>query len=99
MAGAVELDRPRIRQSGDEMIGRVRSVEMAVGAVDDERRLDDAAEQRASILFDERVPEGAGDCGVGPSELGRRPGRECAAPVARWLGEDRRPGPGGEAGI
>ena len=50
MARTVELDGARLWQGFDQMVGRVRTVEMAVGAVDDERGLADAGEQRPRIL-------------------------------------------------
>src|SRR5947209_695657 len=91
MARAFEGDRTGVRQRADEMVGRIRAVEVALGAVDDERRLPDAPQHRAEILADQGGPEGADRRAVGARKLLAGPGRQRPADRVERLGEDRRP--------
>ncbi len=96
MAGPRERDGARIRQRMDEMVGGASAVEVALGAMDDERRLQDVAEHGPEILADQRRPERADGGPVGPRELLAGPDREREALRIQRLGEDGRPRRRGE---
>src|SRR3546814_16700915 len=82
VAGAVEGYGTGVGQRGRDIIGGVRAIEVAFGAVDDERRLGDAGEATPEILVDEGCPQRA-DCGgivlceilAGPADAVRTPVR------------------------
>ena len=56
VAGVLEADGAGVGQSGDEMVGGVVAVELALRAVDDQGRVLDPVEQSAHVLADQRLP-------------------------------------------